>query len=228
MKTLGNTRESTVSDPAAGTIPLVRPAVDERQAAVLALRFFGLEADAVELGSNQDRNFLLTSGDGRRHVLKFDNAVFGEAELCSQNEAVALFASGAAGGGVSAARVLPGLDGDTLQLATDAGDTVRHLRLFEFVSGGTLVDAGYLGDATLAGLGSLAASVSRTLAGFGHPGLDATCSGTCAAGSRWCNGCSRPSRMPPRLRRLPRRWTRPAGCWPRSWIRFPSSPSTAT
>ncbi len=47
--------------PAAGTIPLVRPVVDERQAAVLALRFFGLEADAVELGSNQDRNFLLTS-----------------------------------------------------------------------------------------------------------------------------------------------------------------------
>ena len=49
---------------------------------------------------------------------------------------------------------------------------MRHLRLFEFVSGGTLVDAGYLGDATLAGLGTLAASVSRTLADFGHPGLE--------------------------------------------------------
>ena len=172
MQTPGNASESAVSRSTTDAIPLVRPAVDERQAAELALRHFGLEAEAVELGSNQDRNFLLTSGDGRRHVLKFDNAAFGEAELRSQNQAVGLFASGAVGAEVSAARVLPGLDGHTLQLATGAGDTVRHLRLFEFVEGGTLVDAGYLGDATLAGLGSLAASVSLTLEKFEHPGLE--------------------------------------------------------
>lgn len=177
MQNPGTTDESAVSRPATDTIPLVRPVIDERQAAGLALRFFGLAADAVELGSNQDRNFLLTSQDGMRRVLKVDNAVFGEKELLAQNEAVELFASGAAGDGachgrLTAARVLPGLDGQNLQLVTDSGNTVRHLRLFEFVSGGTLVDAGYLGNATLAGLGSLAATVSRTLADFEHPGLE--------------------------------------------------------
>lgn len=168
----GHSNESAVKGPKAENLALVRPDLGERQAAALARCFFGLDADAVELGSNQDRNFLLTSGDGRRRVLKVDNAVFGEQELLAQNQAAALFASGAAGEGISAARALPGLDGQALQRAPDAGNTVAHLRLFEFVAGGTLLEAGYLGDATLSGLGSLAAAVTRTLEDFGHPGLE--------------------------------------------------------
>ena len=111
MQNPGSTNESAVSEPTVDAIPMVRPMIDERQAAALALRFFGLEAEAVELGSNQDRNFLLTSADGRSRVLKVDNAVFGEEELLAQNEAVALFASGAAGDGVSAARSCPASTG---------------------------------------------------------------------------------------------------------------------
>ncbi len=169
MQNPGKTDESAAPILEDSAVALVRPMVDEALALELARQHFGLEVGAVELGSNQDRNFLLTGDDGRRWVLKIDNPVFGEEELLSQNEATALFASD---DGVSAATVLPGLDGKHLQRVIGAGDTVRHVRLFEFVSGGTLVDAGYLGNATLAGLGSLAASVSRTLEDFDHPGLD--------------------------------------------------------
>ncbi|MET1034289.1 MAG: aminotransferase [Arthrobacter sp.] len=148
---------------------LARPDVDAAGAAGLALRLYGLRATATELGSNQDRNFLLeVHGAGAdRRVLKIDNAAFGPDELAAQNRAIDRLAEV----GVGVARVLPGLDGSPLQVAEVSGSR-HHVRLFEHVAGRSLVDAGYLPDATLRALGSVAASVDSALEGFEHPGLD--------------------------------------------------------
>ena len=44
--------------------------------------------------------------------------------------------------------------------------------MLRYLPGGTLVGAGYLSPAVVAGMGELAGRVSRALAGFRHPGLD--------------------------------------------------------
>ena len=62
-----------------GGVGLVRPDVSTADAARIALDCYGITASAQELGSNQDRNFLLTAEDGAKSVLRIDNAVFGDA-----------------------------------------------------------------------------------------------------------------------------------------------------
>ncbi|RBO71149.1 hypothetical protein DSP71_18090, partial [Microbacterium sp. H6] len=59
---------------------LVRPAVSTADATRIALDCWGIAATAEELGSNQDRNFLLTTQDGAKSVLRIDNPVFGDDE----------------------------------------------------------------------------------------------------------------------------------------------------
>ena len=49
---------------------LVRPDVTESDAARIAFERYGIEVVASELGSNQDRNFLLTEPDGAKSVLR--------------------------------------------------------------------------------------------------------------------------------------------------------------
>ncbi len=63
---------------------LPRPLVGVDDARRVALERYGIVGDITELGSNQDRNFLIDDGS-RRVVLKFSNRVFGDDELRAQN-----------------------------------------------------------------------------------------------------------------------------------------------
>ncbi|MDR2256377.1 MAG: aminotransferase [Arthrobacter sp.] len=146
---------------------LKRPAVDEALAARVARDHFGLEAAASELGSNQDRNFLLAAGGINAGVLKVDNAVFSEDELDAQCRA----ADALAQAGIPAARFLPGADGRQLQRIADADGMTHFARLMEYLPGGSLVDAGYLSRAALASVGELAGRVDVALATLAGPGL---------------------------------------------------------
>ncbi len=67
---------------------IVAPRFGARDAREVALEHFGLAGDAAELASHQDRNFLITTSDGRRAVLKVANPSFGRAALELQNAAM--------------------------------------------------------------------------------------------------------------------------------------------
>ncbi|MCK2029147.1 aminotransferase [Microbacterium galbinum] len=142
---------------------LVRPDVDEGDAARIARDLYGADVVARELGSNQDRNFLLTEVDGSRSVLRIDNPVFGDDARDAQHAALDAYRAA----GVAVPAVLPGLDGALTQRWR--GFAVRRS---EFAVGEELVDAGYLAPVVLAEFGALAAASVNALAPLRHPGLD--------------------------------------------------------
>ncbi|BBY14600.1 aminotransferase [Mycolicibacterium litorale] len=146
---------------------LPAPQVSEAQARTILATHYGIEGDAVSLGSQQDKNFLVhrTGTAGPVGVLKVANPAFTDVELAAQDVAAKLIAD--AEPELRIAVPLPNLDGREVT-AVD-GLLVRLLR---YLPGGTLIDADHLGPAAVAGLGDVAARVSRALAGFEHEGLD--------------------------------------------------------
>ncbi|WP_447912337.1 aminotransferase [Microbacterium phyllosphaerae] len=142
---------------------LVRPDVSAADAAAIARECYGIEAVASELGSNQDRNFVLVETDGSRSVLRVDNPVFGDDARDAQHRALDAYRAA----GVPVPAVLAGLDGALTQRWH--GFAVRRS---EFADGEALVDAGYLAPIVLTEFGALAAASVNALAGLEHPGLD--------------------------------------------------------
>ncbi|WP_341956869.1 aminotransferase [Microbacterium sp. LWH13-1.2] len=142
---------------------LVRPDISTDDAALIARECYGVEAVATELGSNQDRNFVLVEPDGSRSVLRVDNPVFGDDARAAQHAALDAYRAA----GVRVPAVLPGLDGQLTQRWR--GFAVRRS---EFAAGEPMVDAGYLAPVVLAEFGALAAASVNALAGLAHPGLE--------------------------------------------------------
>ncbi|WP_255305114.1 aminotransferase [Microbacterium sp. 3J1] len=142
---------------------LVRPDVSTADAALIARERYGIDVVAAELGSNQDRNFVLQEPDGRRSVLRVDNPVFGDEARDAQHAALDAYRAA----GVSVPAVLPGLDGELTQRWRDFA-----VRRSEFAEGEALVDAGYLAPVVLAEFGALAAASVTALSALTHPGLD--------------------------------------------------------
>lgn len=142
---------------------LIRPEVNETDAEQIARDLYGIDAAASELGSNQDRNFLLTERSGLRSVLRIDNEVFDDAARDAQHAAIDAYHQA----GVTVAGVLPGLDGALTQRWR--GLAVRRS---EFAAGESMVDRGYLAPVVLEEFGALAASSVNALASLEHPGLD--------------------------------------------------------
>ncbi|MBL3677920.1 aminotransferase [Leucobacter chromiireducens] len=147
------------------TSGLVRPDVSPEDAVTIARECYGLTADATELGSNQDRNFLLTEPDGTRSVLRIDNPVFTDGERDGQHAALAAYQAA----GVPVAEVLPGTDG--AQTQRWSGFAVRRSA---FAPGVPMVDLGYFAPVVLEEFGTLAAASVSALAELSHPGLDRT------------------------------------------------------
>jgi len=144
-----------------------RPDVGAAGIPAFARERFGLEASASELGSNQDRNFLLTEAEGRRHLLKIDNPVFRPEEIDAQTRGLQHLAAQ----GILAPEPVAGRDGRMLQ-QLDAPAAAYRARLLTFVEGTPLADAVRLGHHDARRLGALGAHLDATLVGFAHPGLD--------------------------------------------------------
>src|SRR5690349_2480008 len=90
---------------------LPRPRIDREHAEKLAAEVFGIVGEAKELGSQQDRNFLITAdGGGSRFLLKVNNPVFTVKELDAQNGAMELLARA----GLIVPLPTPALDGSTI------------------------------------------------------------------------------------------------------------------
>jgi 4-aminobutyrate aminotransferase-like enzyme/Ser/Thr protein kinase RdoA (MazF antagonist) len=148
----------------AGALPA--PVLGQADAAVLARETFGLDVGAHSLGSQQDANFVLTTGGGDPvGVLKVSNGAFGRVEIEAQDAAAEHLA-----------RRLPGLrvatvsesGARTVVLPSGADALARVLR---HLSGGTLSGSGHLPVRAAAELGALTGRVSAALADFTHPGL---------------------------------------------------------
>lgn len=148
---------------------IVRPRVEATDAVRIALECYGLRVSATELGSNQDRNFLLTAVDAAaagapaRSVLRVDNAAVTDQARAAQHAAIDAYRAA----GVTSPEVLPGLDGELTQHWN--GFAVRRSA---FLEGTSLVDAGYLAPSVLAEFGELAAASVQALQSLTHQGLE--------------------------------------------------------
>ncbi len=150
---------------------LPAPKVSEAEAEQVLATHYGITARAASLGSNQDKNFLVYDAAGEvTAVLKFANPAFNATELAAQDAAAEVIAR--AEPALRVAVPMPNLDGAVATEVTGLLDGVTHVRLLRFLPGGTLVGDGYLSPRVVAGLGEVAARVSRALADFRHPGLD--------------------------------------------------------
>ncbi|QNE37359.1 aminotransferase [Leifsonia shinshuensis] len=147
---------------------LPRPEVGADDAAAVAEHAFGLTGRIVELGSNQDRNFLVDTGT-HRYVLKIANPVFSVEELHAQNAALALLA----GAGVRIPAVLAARDGAEVVAVEVRGRTL-HTRVLSFLDGEPLTEVERLSGEQLRTLGRLSGSIAAGLVGLRHPGLART------------------------------------------------------
>ena len=150
---------------------LPAPQVSEAQAEEILATHYGLRARATSLGSNQDKNFVVTGPDGEIvGVLKIANPAFNATEIEAQDLAAERIAE--AEPTLRMAVPLPNLAGQKCTAITGLVDGTAYVRLLRFLPGGTLLDSGYLSPTAVAGLGEVAGRVSRALEGFRHPGLD--------------------------------------------------------
>lgn len=144
------------------------PDVDTAQAAEWLATHYGLSGTLKELGSHQDRNFLLDCGDGRRFVLKICHGAYSTTELAAQHAALRHLSAEPQ---VRVPAVMPGVSGEDL-LSVDHNGNAVHLRVLEFIDGQSLAHVAHLNRHIVAGLAQLCARVDVALAGFEHPGLD--------------------------------------------------------
>ncbi|KHO18541.1 aminotransferase [Mycolicibacterium setense] len=151
---------------------LPAPQITDTQARDILAAHFDLHGNVKSLGSQQDKNFLVSADAGIAGVLKIANPAFNETELTAQELAAELIAT--AEPDLRVAQSLANRNGEKLTAVTGLGpsDGTAHVRLLRHLPGGTLIETGYLPPATVGELGALAGRVSRALAGFSHPGLD--------------------------------------------------------
>lgn len=147
---------------------LPRPHVTADDAVAIAAEHFGVQGSATELGSQQDRNFLIDSGTAR-YVLKLANPVFSADELHAQNAAMATLA----GSGLRIPEVVPARDGGDLVAVELHGETLL-VRMLGYLDGEPLTGVAEPSREQLSTLGTLAGAVAAGLAPLRHPGLART------------------------------------------------------
>ena len=150
---------------------LPAPRVSDQQAEEILRLHYGIRAQATSLGSNQDKNFIVSDAAGETvGVLKIANPAFTAAELEAQDLAAELIA--AAEPTLRVSLPIPNAAGEKCTTAEGLIDRTAYIRLLRFLPGGTLLESAYLSPSAVAGLGEVAGRVSRALAAFSHPGLD--------------------------------------------------------
>lgn len=128
---------------------------------------YGLSGTLKELGSQQDRNFLLDTGT-LRYVLKICHGDYSTVELQAQHAALHHLGSELE---VQVPQVIGTLSGEQLLSLNLDGQPV-HVRVLSFIDGQSLAHVGHLSRDVVTRLGEVCARVDQALAGFEHPGLD--------------------------------------------------------
>ncbi len=137
------------------------PRLTRANAEHVALESFGITGRAIELPSERDQNFRITTDDSRCFVLKIANAA--ERRIMLEAENACMHHLAATG---LAPELVPTRDG---QEVSQHGD---HLvRLITWIDGRTLGGARWRSEALLTDLGRAIGLVDRTLESFDHPAL---------------------------------------------------------
>ncbi|MET8829878.1 aminotransferase class III-fold pyridoxal phosphate-dependent enzyme [Streptomyces sp. NPDC004610] len=139
-------------------------AVGEESLTALLKERFGVVGTLHNLGSQQDLNHRVRTGDGGDHVLKIANPVTRPADLDRQVRAIE--ALSAAAPDLRLPRAHRGTDGAFVQRVTVDG-TELHARLLDHVPGEPIMDSRYLAPEVVAALGTLSGRVAAGLAGLG-------------------------------------------------------------
>ncbi len=147
-----------------------RPDVDAVEAATLLREAFGVDGKLRELGSHQDRNYLVETRGGARFVLKVAREGLGRPALEAENAAMLRVA--AMGLPFEVPVPQPAPDGSLIVRATTTSGAAHDLRLVTWIDGEPLDRAGYLAPAVLRAHGAMAARIAIALDGFDHPALD--------------------------------------------------------
>ena len=153
---------------------LVRPDITAADAESMAALLFGITGTARELGSQQDRNFLITAADAssegeRRYVLKVDNPAFSATELAAQDAVMEFLAAR----GMQVPQPVRGINGRSRQ-QWQAADVTLPVRLLTFLEGPSLEAQGYLAPPVVSALGRLSGTTALHLRDFTAEGLDRT------------------------------------------------------
>jgi Ser/Thr protein kinase RdoA (MazF antagonist) len=125
--------------------------VSEAQAEEILATHCGLRAHATSLGTQQDKNFVVTGGVGDIiGVLKVANPAFNATELEAQDVATELIAR--AEPSLRIAAPLPNLAGERCMTITGLAGGTAKVRLLRYLPGGSLLESGYLSPVAVAGL----------------------------------------------------------------------------
>ena len=148
---------------------LPRPDVTQHQAADLLKTYYKIEnAELRELGSQQDRNYLVEANGGR-FVLKVCRAEYSAVELEAQNAAMHHLAGKE--GMPKVPMPLSGA-GDAEIIPVEVNGQSYNIRLLTFLDGEQLTRRKHLAEPTLRALGEVSAKMALGLADFSHPGLE--------------------------------------------------------
>lgn len=156
--------DETLADRA--TLP--RPDVTAAEAGDILQSRYGLSGAISELGSQQDRNYRLDTGE-RSYVLKICHVTYETVELEAQNAAIRHI--GTKEDAPRVPHVIPSTDGQDI-IAVTVRDQTFQVRLLEYLEGEGLTHRKHLPKESVAALGALCARLAQSLADFTHPGLD--------------------------------------------------------
>ncbi|MDY7526581.1 aminotransferase [Cryobacterium sp. 10C2] len=145
---------------------LPRPSVTQHDATSVARDLFHVTGHLTELGSQQDRNFLIDDGE-TRWLLKFSNPAFSAQELEAQDAA----AERVSLAGIDVPRSVPSRDGAAIRIV-HVDDVDLHVRLLSFVEGDALTSRGALSVVEARSLGHTAGRLAASLEDFVHPGTE--------------------------------------------------------
>jgi 4-aminobutyrate aminotransferase-like enzyme/Ser/Thr protein kinase RdoA (MazF antagonist) len=147
---------------------LPRPDVTPDEALSILETRYGLSGTIIELGSQQDRNYRLDTGNGR-FVLKVCHMAYETLELEAQNAAIHHLTT--IEGAPRVPRLLTSTDGQEI-IAVTVREQTYQVRVLEYLEGESLTHRKYLPKNSVTALGALCARLAQALADFDHPGLE--------------------------------------------------------
>ncbi len=160
-----------------GVLEATPPAFAPGQVAAIARELFGIDGSARDLGSERDQTFLI-EGEGGDGVLKISN--LGEDPDALDIEVAALLHVAATDPDLPVARQRARLGaGPTPELADyrpqfHGPDGPHYVRLFERLTGRSMVRGCELHDAAVVAYGATSARLGRALRGLFHPAAGRT------------------------------------------------------
>ncbi|KAF2111584.1 kinase-like domain-containing protein [Lophiotrema nucula] len=147
---------------------LPRPDVTQEDAEHILRKQYNLSGSLKELGSQQDRNYRVDTGEAR-FVLKVCLVEYALVELEAQNSAMKHLRNKPEAPRVPA--IIPTVGGEEIIMLKVRGQEYR-VRLLEYLEGEPLIEQSHLPTTAVFAIGTLCAQLTLGLADFKHPGLE--------------------------------------------------------